>query len=1249
MADFAFPDDDRERWAEAAAEVMVALGITIRKKMAAKIGASLPVNAGDVFSAEWWKAGLNGPVHDRFEEIAGEAAATFHEGAGWGPIPDVMKGVVAASVATTMVSVMGNRADVVTNRVDQLITEGTVTNTEGTVERNGEWLNSQLALDTGDGGPLSDSLMNDFGSSASTTLESGAAQGVLDEYNIAADRVWRCAFMNSREAHMDANGQEAKAGEPFTVGGEEGYFPGDTDNFSDGNTINCQCWLDYALPDEVPQTEGGDGVPSASMATEPVKVLPTIYAQRTWDIDQVAALAAFVDTNIPVPVAAADGIAITVEPTPAEKAMLAVDGGLAASELHVTLAYLGTIADLDDTAKLTVAGVLATVAESCPPFEGNVAGIGWFGDPGSITVALVDGDGLAALRTTIVDLLLTAGVPIVDDHDLIPHCTLAYSQVNADDKAHMPLHFNEIRLRWGTEVLAFDLMGPIETAPDTPAVPPETAPTPQPAPTEAPPMTVVSETFAPADAPIPDPSTETAPVDLSGVPDDILSAELARRAAETVLAEVAAQTGAEATPDQVAAATIATEEEAGEIMDDLTDAAEEALGIVDPDPQPDDAQPDPEDAPMPPMSVQHAALRAKVLRFATDLTAATDQELAQELARRAADAAVSELTDSGYVPTPDEVAAAQSAAAADAAEVMIDLKDTAADAIVGDEGDDEEGDGGEPVDIPFAARGPVVTWRGAPTVWSVGTATIPGEIIPDDTEPVRDPGVPFAVDGVPAGPENVAFDLTGILCVEGIMSGDGRMIAEGATVWRSLPVPLAFVDKITSAHQEGQFVGWIHEIWREGAAIWGNITLVDNEYADNLRKYLADPKGAGRFGVSVDMDDVTAVYADAAGAVLDPMEAQDAYYAGDAVVEMYTSSRITGATCVMHPAFQEANVWLITTVEPDPAIVASGGPVPLRLSTYRSDSLRPYGEDMTAIVASAGVVEVPAPPKDLFMLRPMERPEPFSVGAPLPDGTIPCYGLLAQDGSCHIGSGRRCVSVPPSADFRSFYTGKKTLTREGDLLPTGPIVMDTVHPDLFMQASDAQAFYAHTGSAVADVRLYRNEWGIVAAGVVSPDATPSQIRRLRASDVSPDWRPIVDETGRKEHKVVAVLAVNASGFLVEGIAASAGRMRAWAAFDANDEMIGLVAAGAMIRERPEGEQLAAMRDELTETRAHLVALTDYVMSIDTTVNRERAIEALAKLGIDGPLRVSRIHAAKKALRTMNIPTGQTVASCTCEN
>lgn len=64
-------------------------------------------------------------------------------------------------------------------------------------------------------------------------------------------KTWVCIFSNSREAHMEADGQVRAVGDTFDVGGEPLAFPGDPAGSAE-NVINCQCSAVPTLDDITP-------------------------------------------------------------------------------------------------------------------------------------------------------------------------------------------------------------------------------------------------------------------------------------------------------------------------------------------------------------------------------------------------------------------------------------------------------------------------------------------------------------------------------------------------------------------------------------------------------------------------------------------------------------------------------------------------------------------------------------------------------------------------------------------------------------------------------------------------------------------------------------------------------------------------------------------------------------------------------------------------------------------------------------
>lgn len=115
---------------------------------------------------------------------------------------------------------------------------------------------------------------------------------------------------------------------------------------------------------------------------------------------------------------------------------LALDGGLPAVDLHLTLAILPGV---DPTDSLAVSRIVAAVDEDVRwrgPITGKISGWGRFDggdDPDSQDVfyASVDAPGLSSLRDCIVDSIRMAGYDPAMNHDFTPHITLSYIPVDS--------------------------------------------------------------------------------------------------------------------------------------------------------------------------------------------------------------------------------------------------------------------------------------------------------------------------------------------------------------------------------------------------------------------------------------------------------------------------------------------------------------------------------------------------------------------------------------------------------------------------------------------------------------------------------------------------------------------------------------------------------------------------------------------------------------------------------------------------
>lgn len=424
--------------------------------------------------------------------------------------------------------------------------------------------------------------------------------------------------------------------------------------------------------------------------------------------------------------------------------------------------------------------------------------------------------------------------------------------------------------------------------------------------------------------------------------------------------------------------------------------------------------------------------------------------------------------------------------------------------------------------------------------------------------------------------DQMAF--TGLLVVEGVESGDERIIAEGALTWRDLPLPLMamFANPESGGHAGAAIAGRIDTIWRHEDTpneLWGSGIYDDSDCGREAYRML---KAGMLRGVSVDLDNVAVEFA---GEPEDPIEA----LFGAPGVMTVTSARIMGATQTSFPAFAEAH---LEVPEEITAIAASAGD-PSYHPELRVHSLL---DSQGALVASGGLAFPEHPPAAWFEQPDLDGPTPVRVDL---DGRV--YGHVAAFGECHIGFGtNQCVEVPRSRTAYSSFRVGQTLTAEGTLIPTGPIVCDTVHPSLKLQASDAAAFYAHTGSAMADVTVGEDRFGIWVAGAVRPGATAGQVRSLRGGDVSPDWRSI-----RGQLEVVAMLAVNVGGFKVApALAASAGDVvipgqAAQGRIElGTGKVLALVAAGALPRRHADenARRIDALSAQVAELAAQVAPL-----------------------------------------------------------
>lgn len=139
---------------------------------------------------------------------------------------------------------------------------------------------------------------------------------------------------------------------------------------------------------------------------------------------------------------------------------------LPASEMHVTLAYLGEIPDIG-TEFNWAAQRMADYAESRVIVLAEVAGVGRFANTESgldAVFLLLDSEGLHQFRAGLAEILeWDLGLEVSRRWGYIPHVTLGYvpstAEVQLSPPTRRPLVFDRMALSWGEQTIVFPLRG----------------------------------------------------------------------------------------------------------------------------------------------------------------------------------------------------------------------------------------------------------------------------------------------------------------------------------------------------------------------------------------------------------------------------------------------------------------------------------------------------------------------------------------------------------------------------------------------------------------------------------------------------------------------------------------------------------------------------------------------------------------------------------------------------------------------
>ncbi len=381
-------------------------------------------------------------------------------------------------------------------------------------------------------------------------------------------------------------------------------------------------------------------------------------------------------------------------------------------------------------------------------------------------------------------------------------------------------------------------------------------------------------------------------------------------------------------------------------------------------------------------------------------------------------------------------------------------------------------------------------------------------------------------------------EWSGILTLEGIESGDGRMFNLGSLDWAQLPQPLMYQPASIGGHDGSVIVGKITSINREGNLLYGAgvIDLASAEGPEVHRLMSEEMLN----GVSVDVDSVH------------DADIEMTYDPGSTRPRRTTfkKGRVRGATLVAFPAFVDARLHLTGEI-----ITASG---------------EPAEDENGVLVAASHTITIPdLPPAAWF-----ERPTDVKLSGALTvtdEGRV--YGLLAPKNTTH----RAVATKVPlrNVDYSRFHKGE-TIVEGGSRVVTGVITMNCGHAptENYGTLGNRIEHYDNACSVVANVRVGEHDGEVWVAGALNSFSTPEMVTTMLGCTLSGDWQPHPDRKGIREF--IAALLVPVPGFAMA---------RTEASVRYQDGM--LVASSIPItREEPEGENPFTIKEALSIARAN---------------------------------------------------------------
>jgi len=426
-------------------------------------------------------------------------------------------------------------------------------------------------------------------------------------------------------------------------------------------------------------------------------------------------------------------------------------------------------------------------------------------------------------------------------------------------------------------------------------------------------------------------------------------------------------------------------------------------------------------------------------------------------------------------------------------------------------------------------------------------------------------------ESAPTGEKGAPFFIP-LVIPEGIESGDGRKFDKGVITMRELPLPLMWQIATGEGHSGSVVVGKITEMERTEDGIGNARGWFDTgEHGKEAERLV---RGGFIRGVSADMDNFEA------DEETNASETDSDKKVGAGKMKI-TKARVMAVTIVPKPAFQECTIKIAEPKAPEQeekAMLSDGVYV---------EGVNPL--DASALVACglvAGMIPV-TPPKEWFDNPKLEKPTALTV---TDDGKV--YGHIAAWHVDHIGMAFGTKPPRSRSKYAYFHTGV-VKTEEGVDVPVGQLTLAGGHASLEASAAEAVRHYDDTASAIADVHAGEDAYGIWVSGALRPGTTPEQIRALRASAPSGDWRPI-----KGGLELVAVCQVNVPGFPIARARVASGQVMA------------LVAAGASVLAQLKHDPLADIQARLD--RVESVTTEPLVAAAEQAKARMQSMTAAVK-------------------------------------